>query len=42
MHTMDEEEKDNGEAKEISTPTHWSKLDPKTMKVNDLGKELES
>ncbi|OWK07530.1 CCAR1, partial [Cervus elaphus hippelaphus] len=27
----DEEEKDDGEAKEISTPTHWSKLDPKTM-----------
>lgn len=39
---MDEEEKDDGEAKEISTPTHWSKLDPKTMKVNDLRKELES
>ncbi|KAM9273512.1 cell division cycle and apoptosis regulator protein 1 isoform 7-T7 [Morus bassanus] len=38
----DEEEKDDGEAKEISTPTHWSKLDPKTMKVNDLRKELES
>lgn len=30
---QDEEEKDDGEAKEISTPTHWSKLDPKTMKV---------
>ncbi|XP_014303003.1 cell division cycle and apoptosis regulator protein 1 isoform X1 [Myotis lucifugus] len=39
---QDEEEKDDGEAKEISTPTHWSKLDPKTMKVNDLRKELES
>nr|XP_009912645.1 PREDICTED: cell division cycle and apoptosis regulator protein 1 isoform X5 [Haliaeetus albicilla] len=38
----DEEEKDDGETKEISTPTHWSKLDPKTMKVNDLRKELES
>ncbi|NXD67978.1 CCAR1 protein, partial [Eolophus roseicapillus] len=37
-----QEEKDDGEAKEISTPTHWSKLDPKTMKVNDLRKELES
>uniref|UniRef100_A0A8C4M798 Cell division cycle and apoptosis regulator 1 n=1 Tax=Equus asinus TaxID=9793 RepID=A0A8C4M798_EQUAS len=31
---QDEEEKDDGEAKEISTPTHWSKLDPKTMKVS--------
>uniref|UniRef100_A0A8C3NRD1 Cell division cycle and apoptosis regulator 1 n=1 Tax=Cyanoderma ruficeps TaxID=181631 RepID=A0A8C3NRD1_9PASS len=30
---QDEEEKDDGEAKEISTPTHWSKLDPKTMKT---------
>ncbi|KFO36936.1 Cell division cycle and apoptosis regulator protein 1 [Fukomys damarensis] len=40
--SLDEEEKDDGEAKEISTPTHWSKLDPKTMKVNDLRKELES
>ncbi|OXB74715.1 UNVERIFIED_CONTAM: hypothetical protein H355_001547 [Colinus virginianus] len=40
--SRDEEEKDDGEAKEISTPTHWSKLDPKTMKVNDLRKELES
>ncbi|KAB0375842.1 hypothetical protein FD755_012485 [Muntiacus reevesi] len=39
---QDEEEKDDGEAKEISTPIHWSKLDPKTMKVNDLRKELES
>ncbi|XP_039926730.1 cell division cycle and apoptosis regulator protein 1 isoform X4 [Hirundo rustica] len=39
---QDEEEKDDGETKEISTPTHWSKLDPKTMKVNDLRKELES
>ncbi|XP_053244425.1 cell division cycle and apoptosis regulator protein 1 isoform X2 [Podarcis raffonei] len=39
---QDEEEKDDGEAKEISTPTHWSKLDPKAMKVNDLRKELES
>uniref|UniRef100_A0A2K6U967 Cell division cycle and apoptosis regulator 1 n=1 Tax=Saimiri boliviensis boliviensis TaxID=39432 RepID=A0A2K6U967_SAIBB len=34
---QDEEEKDDGEAKEISTPTHWSKLDPKTMKWHDLG-----
>ncbi|RXM36603.1 Cell division cycle and apoptosis regulator protein 1 [Acipenser ruthenus] len=39
---MEEEEKDEGESKEISTPTHWSKLDPKSMKVNDLRKELES
>uniref|UniRef100_A0A8D0BP59 Cell division cycle and apoptosis regulator protein 1 n=1 Tax=Salvator merianae TaxID=96440 RepID=A0A8D0BP59_SALMN len=39
---QDEEEKEDGEAKEISTPTHWSKLDPKAMKVNDLRKELES
>lgn len=39
---MDEEEKDDGEVKEIATPTHWSKLDPKAMKVNDLRKELES
>ncbi|XP_033882355.2 cell division cycle and apoptosis regulator protein 1-like isoform X3 [Acipenser ruthenus] len=39
---QEEEEKDEGELKEISTPTHWSKLDPKSMKVNDLRKELES
>ncbi|GCB77053.1 hypothetical protein scyTo_0018419, partial [Scyliorhinus torazame] len=39
---QEEEEKDDGESKEISTPTHWSKLDPKTLKVNDLRKELES
>ncbi|XP_055503293.1 cell division cycle and apoptosis regulator protein 1 isoform X2 [Leucoraja erinacea] len=39
---QEEEEKDDGESKEISTPTHWSKLDPKSMKVNDLRKELES
>ncbi|MGH0116938.1 UNVERIFIED_CONTAM: hypothetical protein FKN15_026632 [Acipenser sinensis] len=39
---VEEEEKDEGESKEISTPTHWSKLDPKSMKVNDLRKELES
>ncbi|XP_048407221.1 cell division cycle and apoptosis regulator protein 1 isoform X2 [Stegostoma tigrinum] len=39
---QEEEEKDDGDSKEISTPTHWSKLDPKTMKVNDLRKELES
>ncbi|XP_041117158.1 cell division cycle and apoptosis regulator protein 1-like isoform X1 [Polyodon spathula] len=39
---QEEEEKDEGELKELSTPTHWSKLDPKSMKVNDLRKELES
>eukprot|EP00061_Rhincodon_typus_P013922 g40604.t1 len=32
VETVEEEEKDDGESKEISTPTHWSKLDPKTMK----------
>ncbi|KAM8923876.1 cell division cycle and apoptosis regulator protein 1 [Pelodytes ibericus] len=39
---QEEEDKDDGEAKEICNPTHWSKLDPKIMKVNDLRKELES
>ncbi|XP_063817636.1 cell division cycle and apoptosis regulator protein 1 isoform X2 [Pseudophryne corroboree] len=39
---QEEEDKDDGDAKEICTPTHWSKLDPKIMKVNDLRKELES
>uniref|UniRef100_A0A8C5WG62 Cell division cycle and apoptosis regulator protein 1 n=1 Tax=Leptobrachium leishanense TaxID=445787 RepID=A0A8C5WG62_9ANUR len=39
---QEEEEKEDGEAKEICNPTHWSKLDPKIMKVNDLRKELES
>ncbi|NP_001090254.1 cell division cycle and apoptosis regulator protein 1 [Xenopus laevis] len=39
---QEEEDKEDGDAKEISTPTHWSKLDPKIMKVNDLRKELES
>ncbi|XP_064418686.1 cell division cycle and apoptosis regulator protein 1 isoform X2 [Latimeria chalumnae] len=39
---QEEDDKDDGETKEISTPSHWSKLDPKTMKVNDLRKELES
>nr|XP_033796665.1 cell division cycle and apoptosis regulator protein 1 isoform X3 [Geotrypetes seraphini] len=38
---QDEEDKDD-EDKEIATPTHWSKLDPKAMKVNELRKELES
>ncbi|GAB1295180.1 Cell division cycle and apoptosis regulator protein 1 [Apodemus speciosus] len=42
LQVLDEEEKDDGEVKEIATPTHWSKLDPKAMKVNDLRKELES
>ncbi|KAG8435272.1 hypothetical protein GDO86_013284 [Hymenochirus boettgeri] len=39
---LEEEDKDDGDATEISTPTHWSKLDPKIMKVNDLRQELES
>lgn len=30
---QEEEEKDDGESKDISTPTHWAKLDPKSMKV---------
>ncbi|XP_061600546.1 cell division cycle and apoptosis regulator protein 1 isoform X2 [Cololabis saira] len=37
---QEEEEKDD-ESKEKSTPTHWAKLDPKSMKVNDLRKELD-
>uniref|UniRef100_A0A672S3B7 Cell division cycle and apoptosis regulator protein 1 n=1 Tax=Sinocyclocheilus grahami TaxID=75366 RepID=A0A672S3B7_SINGR len=37
-----EEDKDEDDSKEVTTPTHWSKLDPKSMKVNDLRKELES
>ncbi|XP_062319317.1 cell division cycle and apoptosis regulator protein 1 isoform X2 [Osmerus eperlanus] len=39
---QEEEEKDEEELKEVTTPTHWAKLDPKSMKVNDLRKELES
>ncbi|XP_030626821.1 cell division cycle and apoptosis regulator protein 1 [Chanos chanos] len=39
---QEEEEKDEDDSKEVTTPTHWSKLDPKSMKVNDLRKELES
>ncbi|XP_053307048.1 cell division cycle and apoptosis regulator protein 1 [Spea bombifrons] len=39
---QEEDDKEDGEAKEICNPTHWSKLDPKIMKVNDLRKELES
>ncbi|XP_068113776.1 cell division cycle and apoptosis regulator protein 1 isoform X2 [Hyperolius riggenbachi] len=39
---QEEEDKEDGVAKEICTPTHWSKLDPKVMKVNDLRMELES
>ncbi|KAM6956273.1 cell division cycle and apoptosis regulator protein 1-like [Aplochiton taeniatus] len=39
---QEEEEKDEEEPKEVTTPTHWTKLDPKSMKVNDLRKELES
>ncbi|XP_040559113.1 cell division cycle and apoptosis regulator protein 1 isoform X7 [Gallus gallus] len=38
---QDEEEKDDGEAKEISTPTHWSKLDPKTMKEEERKRQEE-
>ena len=29
----EEEEKDEGEAKDVCIPTHWTKLDPKSMKV---------
>uniref|UniRef100_A0A8C2CGB8 Cell division cycle and apoptosis regulator protein 1 n=1 Tax=Cyprinus carpio TaxID=7962 RepID=A0A8C2CGB8_CYPCA len=39
---QEEEDKDEDDSKEVTTPTHWSKLDPKSMKVNDLRKELES
>ncbi|XP_043912093.1 cell division cycle and apoptosis regulator protein 1 [Protopterus annectens] len=39
---QEEEEKDGGESKETCTPTHWSKLDPKSMKVSELRDELES
>ncbi|XP_056147667.1 cell division cycle and apoptosis regulator protein 1 isoform X2 [Lampris incognitus] len=38
---QDEEEKDDDESKEVTTPTHWAKLDPKSMKVSDLRKELD-
>uniref|UniRef100_A0A672L9Z6 Cell division cycle and apoptosis regulator protein 1 n=1 Tax=Sinocyclocheilus grahami TaxID=75366 RepID=A0A672L9Z6_SINGR len=38
----EEEDKDEDDSKEVMTPTHWTKLDPKSMKVNDLRKELES
>uniref|UniRef100_A0A673J1A3 Cell division cycle and apoptosis regulator protein 1 n=1 Tax=Sinocyclocheilus rhinocerous TaxID=307959 RepID=A0A673J1A3_9TELE len=38
----EEEDKDEDDSKEVMTPTHWAKLDPKSMKVNDLRKELES
>ncbi|KAK1905985.1 Cell division cycle and apoptosis regulator protein 1 [Dissostichus eleginoides] len=42
-HTVEaeEEEKDGEEAADVSNPTHWAKLDPKSMKVNDLRKELD-
>ncbi|XP_053553025.1 cell division cycle and apoptosis regulator protein 1 [Bombina bombina] len=33
---QEEEDKDDGDAKEICTPTHWSKLDPKIMKVRTV------
>uniref|UniRef100_A0A672L746 Cell division cycle and apoptosis regulator protein 1 n=1 Tax=Sinocyclocheilus grahami TaxID=75366 RepID=A0A672L746_SINGR len=39
---QEEEDKDEDDSKEVMTPTHWTKLDPKSMKVNDLRKELES
>uniref|UniRef100_A0AAY4ET01 Cell division cycle and apoptosis regulator protein 1 n=1 Tax=Denticeps clupeoides TaxID=299321 RepID=A0AAY4ET01_9TELE len=39
---QEEEDKDEDDSKEVTIPTHWSKLDPKSMKVNDLRKELES
>ncbi|KAF5900921.1 cell division cycle and apoptosis regulator protein 1 isoform X1, partial [Clarias magur] len=39
---QEEEDKDEDDSKEVTTPTHWSKLDPKSMKVNDLRKELEN
>uniref|UniRef100_A0A3B4A6A0 Cell division cycle and apoptosis regulator protein 1 n=1 Tax=Periophthalmus magnuspinnatus TaxID=409849 RepID=A0A3B4A6A0_9GOBI len=35
------DDKDDSESKDVSTPTHWSKLDPKSMKVSDLRKELD-
>ncbi|CAL8298721.1 unnamed protein product [Merluccius merluccius] len=38
---QEEEEKDEEDAKEVTIPTHWAKLDPKSMKVNDLRKELD-
>uniref|UniRef100_A0A8C6KJB7 Cell division cycle and apoptosis regulator protein 1 n=1 Tax=Nothobranchius furzeri TaxID=105023 RepID=A0A8C6KJB7_NOTFU len=38
---QEEEEKDEDESKDVSIPTHWAKLDPKSMKVNDLRKELD-
>ncbi|XP_062927577.1 cell division cycle and apoptosis regulator protein 1 isoform X2 [Mobula hypostoma] len=39
---QEEEEKDDGESKEISTPTHWSKLDPKTMKEDEKKRQEEA
>ncbi|KAK2896512.1 hypothetical protein QQF64_005989 [Cirrhinus molitorella] len=39
---QEDEDKDEDDSKEVTTPTHWAKLDPKSMKVNDLRKELES
>uniref|UniRef100_A0A3Q2E5J6 Cell division cycle and apoptosis regulator protein 1 n=1 Tax=Cyprinodon variegatus TaxID=28743 RepID=A0A3Q2E5J6_CYPVA len=38
---QEEEEKDDEESKDDCVPTHWTKLDPKSMKVNDLRKELD-
>lgn len=37
----EEDDKDDDESKDVSIPTHWAKLDPKSMKVNDLRKELD-
>jgi hypothetical protein len=31
--SKEEEEKDEEDSKEVTTPTHWAKLDPKSMKV---------
>uniref|UniRef100_A0A3B3WGG9 Cell division cycle and apoptosis regulator protein 1 n=1 Tax=Poecilia mexicana TaxID=48701 RepID=A0A3B3WGG9_9TELE len=38
---QEEEEKDDEESKDVSIATHWTKLDPKSMKVNDLRRELD-
>ncbi|MEQ2278866.1 Cell division cycle and apoptosis regulator protein 1 [Ameca splendens] len=38
---QEEEEKDDEESKDVTIPTHWTKLDPKSMKVNDLRRELD-
>uniref|UniRef100_A0AAV2JMB2 Cell division cycle and apoptosis regulator protein 1 n=1 Tax=Knipowitschia caucasica TaxID=637954 RepID=A0AAV2JMB2_KNICA len=38
---QEEDDKDDGESKDVTVPTHWTKLDPKSMKVSDLRKELD-